>query len=228
MAAAAGRALLRRLASSLLDFVYPPFCLVCDAGLHRGESLVCDRCWQDALRARGLPAPPLLGGTPVHAPFAAGPTLFSLLHEAKYRGRPQLLERLGVEIGRFVSNVPELRAAACFVPVPLHGGRRRERGYNQSEILARAAARAAGAEVSPQLLSRRRDTRPQARLSMEARPTNVRDAFRVLRGRQQDALAGRIVLVDDVVTSGATVLECVRVLQEAGARDVRVLALVRA
>jgi predicted amidophosphoribosyltransferase len=112
--------------------------------------------------------------------------------------------------------------------VPLHGGRRRERGYNQSEILAAAAARVVGARLDSRLLARRRDTRPQARLPLPARAPNVRGAFRFARTPYHETLAGRLVLVDDVVTSGATVLECVGALEAAGARDVHVLALVKA
>jgi len=216
------------LASSLLDFVYPPLCLVCDASLPRGEALVCGRCWAEALRPRRRPPPPLAGRIRVHAPLAAGPTLFAILHEAKYRGRRELLGCLGDVLAEHVAHEPALRDAALFVPVPLHDGRRRERGYNQSEILAAAAARAAGARLDARRLARLRDTRSQARLGAGARLTNVQGAFRIARGTPDGALAGRAVLVDDVVTSGATVLECVGVLEAAGARDVHVLALVRA
>lgn len=215
-------------ASSLLDAVYPPLCLVCDATLPRGESLVCGPCWTEALRPRRRPAAPLDGRVPVHAPLAAGPTLFAILHEAKYRGRRELMSPLGDVLARHVAHAPILREATLFVPVPLHDGRRRERGYNQSEILAAAAARAAGAPLDARRLERRRDTRAQARLGPGARWTNVRGAFRLARRAPDGALAGRAVLVDDVVTSGATVLECVRVLEGAGTREVHVLALVRA
>ncbi len=216
------------LASSLLDFVYPPLCLVCDAPLPRGEALVCGGCWAEALRPRRRPAPPLVGRVPVHAPLAAGPTLFAILHEAKYRGRRALLGRLAAVLAEHVASEPALRDAAAFIPVPLHDGRRRERGYNQSEALAAAAARAAGARLDARRLARLRDTRSQARLGPGARATNVRGAFRAARRASDGALAGRVVLVDDVVTSGATVLECVGALEAAGARDVHVLALVRA
>ncbi len=111
------------------------------------------------------------------------------------------------------------------VPVPLHPRRRRERGFNQSALLAREIARRTGKATCPDALCRRVDTVPQAGLSAAARRRNVRDAFAVQR---RAAVAGRtVVLVDDVLTTGATALACARRLGEAGAREVRLLTVAR-
>lgn len=124
---------------------------------------------------------------------------------------------------------PSVRAVvpsgAMLVPVPLHPRRRRERGFNQSELLAREIARRTGTLVVPGALVRRQDTRPQTGLSAAARRANVKDAFAV---RQRARIAGRcVVLIDDVFTTGATAQACARVLREAGALDVRLLTLAR-
>jgi ComF family protein len=172
----------------------------------------------------------LPGDLPVHAAFGAGPTLFAILHEGKYRGRRTLLDRLGAELAALVARRAALREAALFVPVPLHPGRLRERGFNQSEILARLAASAAGVGGAPlarRLLARRRDTRPQARLAPGRRASNVRGAFRLAAPLPAELKRRRAIVVDDVVTSGATVLECAALLRAAGAGEVHALTLVK-
>ena len=111
------------------------------------------------------------------------------------------------------------------IPVPLHLTRLRWRGFNQSLILARGIGLRINAPVDPWLLGRTRPTQPQTKLSREDRRANVRGAFRV----HTPALAKgkRLLLVDDVYTSGATVEECARTLYQNGARSVDVFTLAR-
>jgi ComF family protein len=111
------------------------------------------------------------------------------------------------------------------VPVPLHPRRRRERGFNQAELLAAALGRRYGLVVASGVLVRRKDTAPQTGLSAAARRANVAGAFAV---RHRGAVAGRLlVLVDDVVTTGATARVCAALLRGAGATDVRLLSAAR-
>ncbi len=111
------------------------------------------------------------------------------------------------------------------IPVPLHLTRLRWRGFNQSLILARAIGQRINTPVDPWLLSRTRPTRPQTKLSREDRRANVRGAFRV--NTPGLAKGKRLLLVDDVYTSGATVEECARTLYQNGARSVDVFTLAR-
>jgi ComF family protein len=130
-----------------------------------------------------------------------------------------------------VPALAELMAAAAgaygglvdaVVPVPLHRRRLAERGFNQAVVIARPLARALGVPLVVGRLVRVRPTRPQVGLDAEARERNVRGAFRVRR-----AVSGRVLLVDDVWTTGATLAEAARVLVDGGA-DVRTLTLARA
>jgi ComF family protein len=177
-------------------------------------SAACGRC------RRGLSA------------FAAGASLGPYegalrvaVHELKYRSR----RRVAGRISEAMLGDPHVRrvlaGASALVPVPLHPRRQRQRGFNQSELLARELGRRAGVPVAPLALVRREDTPPQTGLSAAARRANVKGAFAVRRRAQ---VSGKLlVLVDDVFTTGATAASCARVLSAAGAREVRLLTAAR-
>jgi len=108
--------------------------------------------------------------------------------------------------------------------VPLHESRLRERGFNQSEALAEAVGGSIGKPLRP-LLARTRPTLPQVDLPAESRPANVRGAF---EARLEEVIEGqRVLLIDDLFTTGATLVECARMLRRAGAEEVRIFALAR-
>ncbi|MGH7398868.1 MAG: ComF family protein [Candidatus Rokuibacteriota bacterium] len=147
------------------------------------------------------------------------------LHALKFRGRRALAAPLGdllteaVE-GRLPAGLPEL-----LLPVPLHPTRERERGFNQASLVARRIGRAWNRSVRNDVLVRPRATRSQTELDAPARRGNVRNAFRL---RRPQAIVGRhVVLVDDILTTGATLSECARCLREGGASTVGVLTVAR-
>jgi ComF family protein len=113
-------------------------------------------------------------------------------------------------------------------PTPLHWRRLFARRYNQSALLARLIARSLGAAFEPQLLARSRATPPQAMLSADARRRNVAGAFSVAPARRARVAGAAIILVDDVMTTGATLSACARALKKEGARSVAALTLARA
>ncbi len=149
----------------------------------------------------------------------AGP-LADAIRRLKYDGRLDLLPALSE---RMVAAAPAYGGLVdVVVPVPLHRARLASRGFNQAALLARPLSRALGVPLVAGRLSRVRPTRPQVGLDADARKDNVRGAFRLRR-----AVGGRVLLVDDVRTTGATLAEAARVLREAGA-EVRTLTLARA
>jgi ComF family protein len=148
-----------------------------------------------------------------------------VLHALKYAGRRRAAGRLAEALLEEAAVRSLVATSDVLVPVPLSPRRLRERGFNQSALLAHEIARRAGKATCLDALVRRFDTVPQAGLSAAARRKNVRDAFAV---RRRGSVSGRtVVLVDDVLTTGATALACARRLEEAGAREVRLLTVAR-
>jgi len=148
-------------------------------------------------------------------------TLRELIHLLKY-GKVRPLAR---PLGKLLASaLPSDLVCDAVVPVPLHWRRRLERGFNQSELLAKAVARRYG-QRPVNAVRRRRRTDAQTGLSNAERRTNVAGAFSVVR---KDAVAGRrIILVDDVMTTGATAAACAGVLKRAGAQRVTLVTLAR-
>ena len=231
------------LVDSVLAVVFPSACPACGRLLTRPRrGPLCEPCWASLPRHRHVACRcglPLRAGTSAcprcrraRQPFAAGASLGPyegslrvVLHQLKYAGR----RRAAARLAEALLEEPAVRALVAtsdvLVPVPLHPRRLRERGFNQSALLAREIARRTGKAACPDALARRLDTVPQAGLSAAARRRNVRDAFAV---RRKASVAGRtVVLVDDVLTTGATALACARRLREAGAREVRLLTVAR-
>jgi ComF family protein len=149
----------------------------------------------------------------------------SLVRRLKFHGERCVLEDVRVFL-RARSDALDILRGSVAVPVPLHAARLRERGFNQSEWLAEAFAAEAGA-VCRNLLRRTRDTGTQTALTREDRRKNVRGAFRVGAWERVSPLC-RYVLVDDVITTGATLDACARAMREAGAAQLAVLTLAHA
>jgi competence protein ComFC len=217
-----------------LDFVYPPYCLLCESGLHEDEDLVCLTCLQSlkALKNPLLPADKL-PGFPVTPPFFnSSLALFSystavqeLVHLFKYRGYKGLGKLFGKMIGKSLLLNHCVESLDALVPVPLHIKRLRERGFNQAGLIARCAADKCGLEVWEEALIRRRYTAPQATMKREERLVNIQGAFETVDfGKIENA---RVALVDDVLTTGSTMNECARVLRQAGAASVMSVTIVR-
>ena len=148
-----------------------------------------------------------------------------VMHGFKYSKHLYLRYPLAAWLGEALED-PRLREARldCIVPVPLHPARERERGFNQAEILAQLLARRAGLPVRP-LLQRIRYTTTQTQFDRAQRIENLAGAFRLRRG--VDVQGCRVLLVDDVLTTGSTLSECADVLKRAGALTVHAATAAR-
>jgi ComF family protein len=228
-----------------LDLLYPPRCEACGrlrrepicgeclAQIERIEPPVCEVCGVAFdPRARGAPKCEECRGR--RKPFRivrtaahyTGP-LADAIRRFKYDGQIVLAKPLSAIMSEALANGAEGLAPATLdviCPVPLHASRLRERGFNQSALLAEHVSQAIGKSVRP-LLERTRPTAPQVDLPAPSRAANVRGAFAAVL---TEVIAGqRVLLIDDLYTTGATLTECARALNRAGAAEVRVLTLAR-
>jgi ComF family protein len=167
--------------------------------------------------------PESIDGVPVLTSGAYAPPLSTAIRRMKYEARPDLARPLSSLLIPTMRNLA-LGKKAAFVPVPLHRARLVERGFNQAALVASELARYTRSSFAPTLLERRREMQHQARLGREARSDNALGAFAV---RHQTAFR-RVVLVDDVVTTGATARACLAALAEREIQAIAIVALAHA
>jgi len=223
----------RFLLKSLADFVFPPICYGCDSEIEAGlvceacrlmlftcELAVCPKCGRPCTRTAetcgrckeefSLSRVRALG--PYAQPFD------KLVHAFKYSGKFRVGEMLGKALAALVAQDPVLRDADLVCPIPLHRARMRERGFNQSLLLAAAISMGTGIPLVEPLV-RRKNTKSQTTMkTTEKRQKNIKGAFALSQG--VDVSGKSVLLVDDVFTVGATLDSASRVLLEAGAAKV--------
>jgi ComF family protein len=148
------------------------------------------------------------------------------IHQFKYGSKSYLSESLGPLFAQFAGSLFRKSDSLLTMPVPLHPKRLRERGFNQSLLLARHVAVQLDTDLDFLSLRRIKYTSPQTGLGKEERRKNVRNAFQLMHS---EAVKGKtVLLVDDVATTGNTLNECARILKKSGSRDVFCLVLARA
>jgi len=228
-----------------IDLLFPPRCVLCRT-FDTNDSL-CDACFS-SFHKLVSPACTICGGPfpdgiqedhvceecikrkpyfdSAAAPYLYDGAIMDAVHQFKYGGKSHIARVLGPLLAAFGrERLRDLRGIQV-MPVPLHPRRLRERGYNQSLLLARHVAPGLGASLDFLSLRRTRDTRVQTGLKKNERRRNVRRAFEVT---DRNAVKGKtILLVDDVATTGSTLNECARVLRKAGCNEIHCLVLARA
>ncbi len=155
-------------------------------------------------------------------------TMRTAIHRLKFEGRRELAPILGHHLASFVRGCDVLGCADVVIPVPLHAARQQERGYNHALLLAERVAGELGATLLADGLRREVATAPQSELRRGQRWANVKGAFSIPPESVGEVRGRDILLVDDVMTSGATAAECARTLLGAGAASVYVATLARA
>lgn len=217
-----------------LDIVFPPRCPVCDKPAPL-PALVCPACRRKPVPVK---APRCLQcgkhiedgreeyckgcRTAMHS-FAQGRGLFSYssvadsLYRFKYAGRQEYARFYAQEMVRILGGTIRGWRPEALVPVPIHPARRRERGYNQAEVLAKEIGKRTGIPVASGLIGRVKNTLPQKLLDDAERQNNLKRAFKIYGN---DVKLKRVIIVDDIYTTGSTVDACAAELKGAGAEDV--------
>ncbi len=228
--------------NGLLSLLFPLNCLICHSGLGSdNRKYLCPTCWgkikliEESVcskcgRHSFLTVCSSCQGERYFFARARAAGVYEgvlreCIHFFKYRKKAYLAHPLGELLIDGMSSDEDLREADFLVPVPLDGRRFREREFNQAHLLAQVVSRDFKIPISSRNLRRVRSAPPQTQLSRKEREKNVKGLFEV---RNREKYEGRkILLIDDVFTTGATVNECARVLKGAGAEEVSVLTVAR-
>jgi ComF family protein len=232
--------------SAALDLLLPRVCVSCDQLLpHHEIGVVCGLCWS---RLPRLPSPqcsrcghPLPSGTcgwcTLLPPFVRSvrsvcwmpvEPASSIVHALKYAGWSKVADEMAERMSRLSWPRDVVDERAALVPIPLASARKRERGYNQSALIAAGLSKRWRVPVWENLVVRSRETRSQTRLTPEQRLGNVAGSFQI-GARNIEALQGaHVMIVDDVVTTAATLNACAKVLYHAGARIISYVTFGRA
>lgn len=219
------------LAASILDplkdFFFLAACFHCGNRLNDGESRVCTQCWSSLTPVRSndftfrvmverfREAGIIDAFVPLYY-FEKGKVLQSLAHALKYEEITSFGKELGVKIGE---RLQQRRIAAdAVIPVPLNKRKERERGYNQSEFIARGVSNVMRIPVLPHAVRRVKYTVTQTQLNADERKENIADAFVVDADSCSHVRDKVVIIVDDVITTGSTIQEAGKVLKNAGAK----------
>ncbi|MEI8031821.1 MAG: phosphoribosyltransferase family protein [Chlorobiaceae bacterium] len=220
----------------LLHLLFPNVCIVCRKLLQKGEEQCCSSCMAEfdpfaTLSASELMLRNVIGsrfGKNFHFDrgwcrylFHKESPLQQALHAMKYEGLFSLGPFFGRRLGEWIAQGGQTEDIDCIVPVPLHRMKTIERSYNQSEKIAEGVAAVLQKPVRPELLFRKRYTRSQTGLAAPDRRKNLEGAFQAKPG----AMARHVLLVDDVITTGATMAAAAQALRHAGAEQVSLAAV---
>ena len=220
---------LHRVTNPLIEFLYPPSCLICHQPPNDISQRICTSCWNSIQPlSRNHPLyletlQKLLSDHYVHDlvscfVFEKNGAFQHIAHALKY----QEFKSLGIELGKRIGGVMQTWEldADIIIPVPLHKQKYRERGYNQAEYIARGISSIINKPVCTSIIQRKRYTQTQTKLSAEERRRNMQNAFEI-SDRGKITIAGNVcLLVDDVITTGATTDACAKELVTGGAAKI--------
>ncbi|MEO8512322.1 MAG: phosphoribosyltransferase family protein [Ignavibacteria bacterium] len=218
--------MIKSLFIEILNFILPNSCICCQASTDAEEQYLCHKCkeklelyrdkhpWQQDRISDGT-----IDNSISAFWFREGMPIQPLLHAMKYSKMKGIGVMLGRELGKIIS-AGENERFNCIIPVPLHKAKYRERTYNQSEYIAGGISDILKAEVINDGVIRTRFTGTQTRLNKAEREENVSGAFDINPKYAESIRGKNIILVDDVITTGATILECASALKKASAGKV--------
>ena len=203
--------------NSIIGLLYPSVCAACGSTLFDWETLVCTRCRnllpktgyelnEDNPLARLFYGKVQLKAVTACFFFSKEGKVQHLIHELKYKNNPDAGIFLGQELGKTIREAPLFRGLDYLIPVPLHPKRERQRGYNQSMMIAQGISEVTGITIGKDILVRSINTATQTHKNKEERWQNVKDIFDL---KHAELLEGKyVLLIDDVLTTGATLEAC--------------------
>jgi ComF family protein len=210
------------------DFIFQPVCFLCNQRLESNEDRICNKCWSgftkvthttpafEEIKTR-FECGKVVDGFVSCYLFEKEGGFQEAVHLLKYRGIKSIGVKLGTDIGNLINADHILSCIDIITPVPLHKLKYRERGYNQSEYLCKGISDVIGKDILPKLINRKKYTQSQTKLNIQERQLNVAEAF-VINPRCIGEISGKnILLVDDVITTGATIEAVAQVLKQTGA-----------
>ena len=224
---------IKSLAFAIIDFFYPPVCIVCNSDRIPRSEKVCPQCWESIPRiTQNMPQYKELCEILVRKKsaheliscflFTRKGAFRHIIHALKYRK----FRSIGICLGQLIGTklLDQHTEFDIIVPVPLHRVKLRERGYNQSDLIAQGISSILHKPVVPGCLRRTKNTASQTTLSIEDRQQNMKNAFIILPKQEHYVKAKSCLLVDDIITTGATVKACIAVLRRAGAARIIVVS----
>lgn len=226
--------LFKRWSSDLVALLFPNLCNACGTPLFNSENLICTKCLYDLpftdyhLNAENRVAKQLWGRLPLHGAmamlyFRKGAKVQNLIHSLKYNGKTDVGIVLGNLLGERLKNSEIYEGIDLVIPVPLHEKKLRLRGYNQSTFIAQGITQKLTAPFSEQVLTRIISTESQTKKNRYNRYENMRAVFKI---NDFEKIENKhILLVDDIITTGATLEACAKILLENGALKVSIAAL---
>ena len=225
---------IKSLLTNLLDFIFPPICSGCKNRLVQGELLICTICLHsfpktdypdladNPITHRFIPTIPITYGLALYR-LKKQSVLEQVLFAMKYKNQPKIGTLLGIQCGNIWHNHAMVATINAIIPIPLHKKRLQKRGYNQSDFFAQGLATTLHIPIYLTCVQRIRNTPSQTRENKATRITNLKDAFKIPQPNL--ILDKHLLLVDDILTTGATLASCAKVLLEQGARQVSVAAI---
>ncbi|GHB85885.1 ComF family protein [Persicitalea jodogahamensis] len=220
-----------------VDLIFPRCCEACKEAMVGNEQIICTQCRATLPRvesdsvARSAVAAKFVAykevtGVASFLVFTKRGKVQNLLHALKYQNKPEVGVLLGKMMAQELKESDGCPAADLIVSVPLHEKRRKERGYNQSDAIAEGLSEITGIPWSGSMLARIRYTKSQTGKTKTERQENVKDIFEAVNPQQIQGK--RVILVDDVLTTGATLESCLNVLLRAGCDNIHIMTIAAA
>lgn len=224
----------KRLATDIIGLLFPELCNACGTHLYYGEKEICTKCLYDLpytdyhLYTDNPVAKQLWGRLPCNAAmamlyFRKGTKVQNLMHSLKYKGQTDVGVRLGNLLGEKLKLSNQYDDIDLIIPVPLHPKKEKIRGYNQSEFIAKGIAEVLAVPVSTTHLLRDKSTDSQTKKSRYIRYENMQSVFNIYHAKQIENL--HVLLLDDVITTGATLEACGNALLTIGIKKLSIAAI---